>query len=53
MQIKENAESIAFYGGETLEERETKLRFNRTVDNRTQLNYAQMKVRIIGFSRKS
>ena len=44
MRIKENAESIAFYGGETLEERETRLRFNRTVDNRTQLNYAQTKL---------
>lgn len=27
-----------------MEERETKLRFNRTVDNRTLLNYAQMKL---------
>jgi putative ATP-binding cassette transporter len=44
MRIEENAESIAFYGGETLEERETRLRFNRTVDNRTQLNYAQTKL---------
>jgi putative ATP-binding cassette transporter len=44
MRFEENAESIAFYGGETLEERETRLRFNRTVDNRTQLNYAQTKL---------
>ncbi|KAL3763047.1 hypothetical protein ACHAW5_007336 [Stephanodiscus triporus] len=46
VRIRENAESIAFYGGETLEERETKLRFDRTIDNKNMLNYAQMKLNI-------
>ena len=44
--IKENAESIAFYGGEAVEERETKIRFCRVIDNKTALNNAEVRLDI-------
>jgi hypothetical protein len=37
VRIRENAESIAFYGGEALEDREAKQRLNRVIDNKNAL----------------
>jgi putative ATP-binding cassette transporter len=33
VRIRENAESIAFYGGEAVEKGDTNRKFNRVVDN--------------------
>ena len=41
VRIRENAESIAFYAGEAVEERETDRRFSRVIDNMTSVNVAQ------------
>ena len=41
VRIRENAESIAFYGGESVEERETKEKFHRVIDNSNLINVAQ------------
>jgi putative ATP-binding cassette transporter len=41
VRIRENAESIAFYGGEPVEERFTKQKFQRAIDNSNQINVAQ------------
>jgi ABC-type uncharacterized transport system fused permease/ATPase subunit len=41
VRIRENAESIAFYGGEPVEERETKHKFQRAIDNSNLINVAQ------------
>lgn len=41
VRIRENAESIAFYGGEPVEERFTKQKFQRAIDNSHQINVAQ------------
>jgi len=41
VRIRENAESIAFYAGEAVEERETDRRFARVIDNMTMINFAQ------------
>ncbi|KAL3774893.1 hypothetical protein ACHAWO_011571 [Cyclotella atomus] len=39
--IRENAESIAFYGGEDVESKEISLRLSRVVDNKRDINRAQ------------
>ena len=41
VRIRENAESIAFYAGEAVEERETDRRFARVIDNMTLINISQ------------
>lgn len=41
VRIRENAESIAFYGGEHVEERFTKQKFQRVIDNSNLINIAQ------------
>ncbi|KAL7539393.1 hypothetical protein ACHAXR_009244 [Thalassiosira sp. AJA248-18] len=40
VRVRENAESIAFYGGEKLELNETKQKLSRVIDNMTLINYA-------------
>jgi len=40
VRIRENCESIAFIGGEKVEERETKRKFTRVIENMTLINYA-------------
>lgn len=37
VRIRENAESIAFYGGEALEDKQAKQRLNRVIDNKNAL----------------
>lgn len=44
VRVRENAESIAFYAGEAVEERETFRRFAHVIGNMTQINFAQMKL---------
>jgi ABC-type uncharacterized transport system fused permease/ATPase subunit len=44
VRVRENAESIAFYAGEAVEERETFRRFAYVIKNMTQINFAQMKL---------
>jgi putative ATP-binding cassette transporter len=44
VRVRENAESIAFYAGEAVEERETFRRFRHVIGNMTQINFAQMKL---------
>ena len=44
VRVRENAESIAFYAGEAVEERETFRRFAYVIGNMTQINFAQMKL---------
>ena len=44
VRVRENAESIAFYAGEAVEERETFRRFKYVIGNMTQINFAQMKL---------
>ncbi|KAL3800416.1 hypothetical protein ACHAW5_009094 [Stephanodiscus triporus] len=46
VRIREYAESIAFYGGEVVEERETMIRFNRVIDNSTALNKAEVRLEL-------
>ena len=41
VRLRDNAESIAFYGGEDLEGREIQRRLNSTMDNRRSINTAQ------------
>lgn len=41
VRIRENAESIAFYGGEVVEGKEANLRLSRVIDNRREINVAQ------------
>ena len=41
VRIRENAESIAFYGGEPVEEKESKTKFQRVIDNSNLINNAQ------------
>ena len=41
VRIRENAESIAFYGGEDVESKEIFLRLSRVVDNKRDINRAQ------------
>mmetsp|Transcript_12122 Transcript_12122/g.18169 ORF Transcript_12122/g.18169 Transcript_12122/m.18169 type:complete len:1027 (-) Transcript_12122:131-3211(-) len=41
VRIRENAESIAFYGGEPVEEKEVKQKFQRAIDNSNLINVAQ------------
>jgi len=41
VRVRENAESIAFYAGETVEERETDRRFSSVIDNMSMINVAQ------------
>ena len=38
VRVRENAESIAFYQGENVEERETDRRFESVIDNMTLIN---------------
>lgn len=38
VRVRENSESIAFYAGETVEERETDRRFEHVIDNMTLIN---------------
>lgn len=38
VRVRENAESIAFYAGENVEERETDRRFDSVIDNMTLIN---------------
>ena len=38
VRVRENAESIAFYQGENVEERETDRRFENVIDNMTLIN---------------
>ena len=38
VRVRENAESIAFYQGENVEERETDHRFESVIDNMTLIN---------------
>lgn len=44
VRVRENAESIAFYAGEAVEERETFRRFAHVIGNMMQINFAQMKL---------
>ena len=44
VRIRENAESIAFYSGEEVEEKETKKKFTRVIDNMTSINWASMRL---------
>jgi len=41
VRVRENSESIAFYAGETVEERETDRRFEHVINNMTMINYAE------------
>jgi len=41
VRVRENAESIAFYAGENVEERETDRRFENVIDNMILINVAQ------------
>ena len=41
VRIRENAESIAFYGGEDVEGKEANLRLSRVINNRREINVAQ------------
>lgn len=41
VRIRENAESIAFYGGEDVESKEVSSRLSRVVENRKDINKAQ------------
>ena len=41
VRIRENAESIAFYGGEDVESKEISSRLSRVIDNRKDINRAQ------------
>ena len=41
VRIRENAESIAFYGGEDVEGKEVSSRLSRVVENRRDINVAQ------------
>jgi ABC-type uncharacterized transport system fused permease/ATPase subunit len=47
VRIRENAESIAFYGGEPVEERFTKQKFQRTIENSTLLNVANRNLDVV------
>ena len=38
VRVRENSESIAFYSGETVEERETDRKFDKVIDNMTLIN---------------
>ena len=44
VRVRENAESIAFYAGEAVEEKATFRRFALVIGNMTQINFAQMKL---------
>ncbi|ACI64391.1 ABC transporter, ATP binding protein, partial [Thalassiosira pseudonana CCMP1335] len=44
VRVRENAESIAFYGGEAVEERETERRFGRVIENMILINLCQMRL---------
>jgi len=44
VRIRENAESIAFYAGEAVEENETKRTLHRVIDNMTLVNYALLRL---------
>ena len=41
VRIRDNAESIAFYGGEDVESKEVSSRLSRVIDNRKDINKAQ------------
>ncbi|KAL7448470.1 hypothetical protein ACHAWC_000648, partial [Mediolabrus comicus] len=47
VRIRENAESIAFYGGEPVEERFTMQKFQRTIENSTLLNVANRNLDVV------
>ena len=44
IRVRENSESIAFYTGEAVEERETCRRFHQVIANMSQINFAQLKL---------
>lgn len=44
VRIRENAESIAFIGGEVVEERAMEKKFNRVIDNMTLQNFAMLRL---------
>lgn len=44
VRIRENAESIAFYSGEAVEEKETNRRLQRRIDNMSLINLVTMKL---------
>lgn len=44
VRVRENAESIAFYSGEAVEEKETDRRLIRVIDNATLINMAQLRL---------
>jgi ABC-type uncharacterized transport system fused permease/ATPase subunit len=53
VRIRENAESIAFYSGEGVEEKETDRRLIRVIDNATLINMARLRLNLftIGYDR--
>jgi ABC-type uncharacterized transport system fused permease/ATPase subunit len=50
VRIRENAESIAFYSGELVEEKETDRRLLRVIDNSSLINMAQMRLNFFTIS---
>ncbi|KAL3761508.1 hypothetical protein ACHAWU_006538 [Discostella pseudostelligera] len=47
VRVRENSESIAFYAGENVEERETDRRFEYVIDNMTMINIAQRNLEFV------
>eukprot|EP00804_Cyclotella_cryptica_P028548 CCRYP_014810-RA/>CCRYP_014810-RA protein AED:0.30 eAED:0.29 QI:0/0/0/1/1/1/2/0/724 len=50
VRVRENAESIAFYSGERVEEKETDRRLLRVIDNSSLINMAQMRLNFFTIS---
>ncbi len=50
VRVRENSESIAFYAGENVEERETDRRFDQVIDNMTMINVSCLLVALACFS---
>lgn len=50
VRIRENSESIAFYSGELVEEKETDRRLLRVIDNSSLINMAQMRLNFFTIS---